>query len=110
VADFQVRIENKRGGRLLLAEPIEQTVDQSRLARPDLASKQDQAFAGLDSVCQRVQRFLGLRGQEEVSGIRVNVKGTLAESEEMFVHFGALRLITDSYALNSSGRARMRIN
>ncbi|MGA8304689.1 MAG: hypothetical protein WB723_03375 [Candidatus Acidiferrales bacterium] len=64
MADFQVRVGNECCGRLLLPQPIEHTVDDGRLARPDFTRKQHKAFAGLNSVCQFVQSLQGLRGQE----------------------------------------------
>src|ERR1700675_3271761 len=94
MVDFQMRIENERGGGLLFMQPIAQAVEEGGLARPYFARKQDETLAGLDPVCHFVQRLPGLRGQEEVSGIRVDVERIFVQSKKMFVHVRLVGFIT----------------
>jgi hypothetical protein len=63
-------------------QPIEQTVDQRRLARASLTGEEDDSFARLDSVSKRIPGFLNRRGHKQVVGIRANREWILPETEE----------------------------
>lgn len=99
MVDLQMRVENERRGRLLLVQPLQQAVDQRSLARAYFAGKQNEALAGLNSICQIVQRLPGLWRQEQVAGIRVDVEGIFAESEELFVHGRVVKSVAELSAV-----------
>src|SRR5271154_602661 len=86
MADFQMRIEDKRSGSVLLMQPIEQMVQQGGLAGSDFAGEQEQAFAGLDPMGQPVERFARLTGEKQVTRIGVDVKGVFAQRKKLVVH------------------------
>jgi hypothetical protein len=88
MADFQMRIEDERGGRALLMQPIEQVIEQRGLAGADFASEEQETFAGLDAMLQTVPRFRGLAAKQQVAGIGVDVEGVFAQSKELVIHVG----------------------
>ena len=81
-----MRVENKSRRRLLLAQQVEQAVNQCRFASSHLAREQNETLAGPNPVSHFVKRLLRLRRQEQIPGIRIDVEGIFAQFEEMFVH------------------------
>jgi len=67
-------VKEERGASPAVMEPIEKTVDQSGLARADLAREGDKAFASLNAVHQAGQCFLNLLREKEEAWIRINVE------------------------------------
>jgi hypothetical protein len=86
MADFQMRIEDEGGRRVLLVQPIEQVVEQRGLAGADFAGEHEETFARLDAVLPAVPRFRSLTSEKQVAGIGVDVERVLAQSKELVVH------------------------
>src|ERR1700730_1453840 len=83
---IQLRIEDVGGRDPFQIEPIEQTVEQRRLTRADLAGHQDKTFAILYPVRQTCQRFLNLPREKQIAGIRVGIEGIFSQPKERFIH------------------------
>ncbi len=62
MADFQMRVENERGGSVLLMQPIEEVVEQGGLAGSGFAREQEETFAILDSLRQAFKRLAASGG------------------------------------------------
>src|ERR1700722_2122996 len=85
---FQMRIENESRGRLLLVQPVKQTVEESRLACPDFARQKHKTLARFNPVSEFVQRRSGARSQIQVFRVRIDIEGIFAQAKELFVHVG----------------------
>src|ERR1700733_9651793 len=84
--DAQPRVEHKRREDALFVQPFEQLVNQRGLAGSDFAGQEDEPLAGLNSIRQTGQRFLRARREVQVAWVRVDIKRTLFESEELLIH------------------------
>jgi hypothetical protein len=74
LTDVDLRIEDKRRLDALAVQPIEQPVEQRRLAGAHFARQQNEPFTVLYAVRQTSQRFLNLLGQEQIARIRIDVE------------------------------------
>src|SRR5690348_11638214 len=86
VVDFNARIEDVRRCHPLPAKPIEQTIQERRLARANLARKQNKALTVLDPVGQAGKRFLNTPRQVQITRIRINVEWSFAKSKKALIH------------------------
>ncbi len=82
----QAGIENVGGGHALPAKPVQQAVQQGRLAGADFSRQQDESLAVLNAVGQPRQRFLNLPCQVQIARVGIDVKRALAKPKEFLVH------------------------
>src|SRR6266852_1050049 len=75
VIRLDARVEDERGGHLLLGEPIEQAAKLHGFARADFAGEEDQALAGANTVDQLLGSGASLLGEEEETRVRVDFEG-----------------------------------
>jgi hypothetical protein len=71
---IDLRIEDKRRLDALTVQPVEQPVEQRRLAGAHFARQQNEPFTVLYSVREAGQRFLNLLCQEQIARIRIDVE------------------------------------
>jgi hypothetical protein len=83
---LQMGIEDEGCGRLPLAQPIEEVIDQGGLACTDFAGEEEKAFTLLNTVGQLVQSFLNAGGLVQKTRVGVDVERIFAKSKEIFVH------------------------
>src|SRR6266403_2496797 len=83
---IELRVENVGGGHAFKVQPIEQTVEQRRLARAYFTGEQDEPFAIFDAIGEARQRFLDFPRQEQITRIRVGVERVFSQAEERFIH------------------------
>src|SRR5882724_7040283 len=79
------RIEDERGG-VALVEFLEYRPAKRRLARADLASELDEAFALAQAVEQVVERFAMLGAVKEEPRVRRDVEGRFRQPVVVQVH------------------------
>jgi hypothetical protein len=82
----QAGIKNIRGGHPLAAQPVQQAVQQGRLAGSHFARQQNESLAVLNSIGQSRQRFLDLACQIQIARVGIDVKRALAKPKEFLVH------------------------
>ena len=75
------RVGDERHRRRLV-QPLEQRLEQRRLARADLAGQQDEALALLDPVEELGERLLVRRRQVEEAGIRRRIERRLPQPKK----------------------------
>jgi len=77
-----MRIENVRGWRAALAQPVEQSPDQRGLAGAGFAGEENNSFARSNPILDRLPSFLNPGGHEQIAGIWAYREGVLLEPEE----------------------------
>src|ERR1043165_2980677 len=75
------RIEDERALGVSLLQLLQQGVNQRRLAGADLAGKDDETLAGVDTVHKARKRLLMTGAQVEKTGIRGDVEGFPTKTE-----------------------------
>src|SRR5712675_3515967 len=83
---IQLGIEDVSGRNPFQIEPIEQTVEQRRLTRANLAGHQDKTLSILYPVGQTCQRFLNLPREKQITRIRVGIERIFSQPKERFIH------------------------
>ena len=53
----------------------------------------------LNSLCQAFKRLPGLAGEEQITGIGVDVKGVFAQSEKLVVHGRVVKSVAELSAV-----------
>src|SRR5579885_2562243 len=74
----------------LLVEPVEQAVEQRRFAGAHFAGQQQKTLAAAYAIGETSESLVDLRREVKKARIGIRVKGTLAQSEEAFVHTSPL--------------------
>src|ERR1700730_6355853 len=81
-----MRIEDERCGCSLLAQPIEEMIDQGGLASSHFPGEQKKSFTVLNAVRQLIEGLLNARGSVQEPRVGIYVERIRAKSKEALVH------------------------